>query len=151
MWYFSGILIAGLVVIILFMQCDIDLTKATDIDFVETGILNILLTNSDPYWRDSTNIIILEIGVCLDSQWIKVNNRPLTINPLKFTNSETILIGTAEVPTGQYNRILVKTENWAGTDRQVVCSPKVYTFKSHLRIETSLSSDFIISLDNIIN
>ncbi len=85
--------------------CDKDST-GIDSD-TGTGNLTILLTDA-PANYDSVNITFAEVSAHLDSAWINVLLDTITVNLLNWTNGNTLVLGSDEVPAGKYTQIRLK-------------------------------------------
>lgn len=73
----------------------------------ETGRLVVRLTDAAADF-DEVNITFSEISAHIDSSWITVQGEAQTVNLLEWNNGNSIIIGTAEVPAGQYTQIRLK-------------------------------------------
>jgi len=76
----------------------------------ETGTLVVRLTDAAADF-DQVNITFSEISAHIDSSWITVQGESQTVNLLEWNNGNSIIIGTAEVPAGQYTQIRLKIES----------------------------------------
>ena len=70
------------------------------------GILNIYITDA-PAVYDSVNITFSQVSAHIDSEWVTVTGEPVTVDILKWTNGNKLLIGSAEVPAGKYTQIRI--------------------------------------------
>ena len=70
----------------------------------QTGNLKISLTDS-PATYEAVNITFSEISANINEDWITVNSEPITVNLLEWNNGKSIVIGSAQVPAGQYSQI----------------------------------------------
>ena len=75
-----------------------------------TGTLSISLTDA-PAAYDSVIIVFSEISAHIDSEWIHVRREPIRVNLLDWSNGETILLGSADVPAGKYTQIRIKIDS----------------------------------------
>ena len=91
--------------ILLLTACDKE-TTAIRAD-KETGNLTILLTDA-PAAYDSVNITFAEISAHLDSEWVNVLIDTTTVNLLDWTNGNTMLLSSEDVPVGKYTQIRIK-------------------------------------------
>ena len=72
------------------------------------GTLNIYLTDAPAMMvYDSIKITFSQVSAHHDSGWITVTGNPMTVDLLEWTNGNTILVGSAEVPAGKYTQIRV--------------------------------------------
>jgi hypothetical protein len=83
------------------------------------GTLSISLTDA-PAAYDSVIIVFSEISAHIDSEWVHVKQEPVRINLLEWSNGETILLGSADVPAGKYTQIRIKIDSaFIGVNGQV--------------------------------
>jgi len=66
--------------------------------------LSIYLTDAAASY-DSVVIVFSEISAHIDSQWVHVKQEPVRVNLLEWSNGETLLLGSADVPSGKYTQI----------------------------------------------
>ena len=60
---------------------------------------------------DSVIIVFSEISAHIDSQWVHVTQEPMRVNLLNWSNGETLLLGSADVPAGKYTQIRIKIDS----------------------------------------
>lgn len=70
----------------------------------ETGTLKVSLTDA-PAGFEAVNVTFSEISANIDDAWITVQNQTQTVNLLEWSNGKTLVLGTAEVPAGDYTQI----------------------------------------------
>jgi len=75
-----------------------------------TGTLKISLTDA-PAAYDSVVIVFSEISAHIDSDWVHVKQEPVRVNLLDWSNGETFLLGSADVPAGKYTQIRIKIDS----------------------------------------
>jgi len=75
-----------------------------------TGTLSISLTDA-PAAYDSVIIVFSEISAHIDSEWVHVKQDPVRVNLLDWSNGETILLGSVDVPAGKYTQIRIKIDS----------------------------------------
>lgn len=69
---------------------------------------------------DSVVIVFSEISAHIDSQWIHVKQEPVRVNLLEWSNGETLLLGSADVPAGKYTQIrLIIDSAFVGVNEEV--------------------------------
>ena len=71
------------------------------------GTLKISITDA-PASFEAVNITFSEISVHTNGEWITVRDEtedPITINLLEWNNGQSIVIGTADVPSGLYTQV----------------------------------------------
>lgn len=73
----------------------------------ETGTLVVRLTDA-PGDYDAVNITFSEVSAHIDGEWIVVRDETTTVNLLEWNNGNSLVLGTAEVPAGQYTQIRLK-------------------------------------------
>lgn len=66
--------------------------------------LSVYLTDASAHY-DSVIIVFSEISAHIDSQWVHVTQNPMRVNLLDWSNGETLLLGSADVPAGKYTQI----------------------------------------------
>lgn len=97
-----------LVSAILVYHCD---TNSTSIDPKDsTGKLSILLTDA-PAVYDSVIITFSEISAHIDNDWVTVRQDPIRVNLLEWSNGQTFVLGSSDVPAGKYTQIRVKIDS----------------------------------------
>ncbi len=74
-----------------------------------SGQLTLLLTDA-PAVYDSVMITFSEIGAHIDSDWVYIQQSPVKADLLEWTNGETMILGSAEVPAGKYTQIRLKID-----------------------------------------
>lgn len=81
--------------------------------------LSVYLTDAGaPY--DSVIIVFSEISAHIDSQWVHVKQEPIRVNLSDWSNGETLLLGSADVPAGKYTQIRLKIDSaFVGINGQV--------------------------------
>jgi hypothetical protein len=86
----------------LFFGCEEDATG------LEPGMarLNVYMTDAAALY-DSVNITFSQVSAHIDSQWIMVTGDPVTVDLLKWTNGNKLLIGSADVPAGKYTQVRI--------------------------------------------
>lgn len=95
------ILILTIFAVLLFLSsCEKDATG------IDPGMarLNIYVTDA-PAVYDSVKITFSTISAHIDSEWVTVSGDPVTVDLLKWTNGEKLLIGSSDVPPGKYTQI----------------------------------------------
>jgi len=75
-----------------------------------TGTLSISLTDA-PAAYDSVIIVFSEISAHIDSEWVFIKQDPVRVNLLDWSNGETFLLGSADVPAGKYTQIRIKIDS----------------------------------------
>ncbi|HKJ81000.1 MAG TPA: DUF4382 domain-containing protein [Ignavibacteriaceae bacterium] len=60
---------------------------------------------------DSVVIVFSEISAHIDSQWVHVTQEQRRVNLLEWSNGETLLLGSADVPAGKYTQVRVKIDS----------------------------------------
>lgn len=100
-------LIASLFLIaMIFAGCEKDSTSSQSTP--GTGTLRIYLTDAPTTAHfDSINIRFSQVSAHLNSEWIAVQNIPITVNLLDLVNGQTIVFGSNEVPAGKYTQIRI--------------------------------------------
>jgi hypothetical protein len=73
----------------------------------KTGNLTILLTDAAANY-DSVNITFAEVSAHLDSTWLNVLTDTTTVNLLDWSNGNTMILGSEDVPAGKYTQIRIK-------------------------------------------
>lgn len=91
--------------LIIFSGCGKNSTEPSS-----TGTLKINLTDS-PADYDAVNIVFSEISAHINDEWITVRGEPIKVNLLEWNNGKSIVIGTAEVPSGHYTQIRLKIDS----------------------------------------
>ena len=74
-----------------------------------TGTLSISLTDA-PAAYDSVIIVFSQISAHIDSEWVHVVKEQVRVNLLDWSNGETMLLGSEDVPAGKYTQIRIKIE-----------------------------------------
>ena len=69
-----------------------------------TGVLTVSLTDA-PSTFEEVNITFSEISAHIDKAWVTVAGDPTTVNLLEWNNGSSVVLGTAEVPSGHYTQI----------------------------------------------
>ncbi len=135
--------------IILIIGCEKDATGLAE----GHGRLNIYITDAAAVY-DSVNITFSQISAHTDSGWITVTGEPVTVDLLKWTNGNKLLIGSADVPAGKYTQIRLIID-----DAEIGIGGKVYPltvpsgaqtglkFGPQFTIEEGLSYELIIDFD----
>jgi len=70
------------------------------------GRLNVYMTDAAALY-DSVNITFSQVSAHIDSDWVMVTGDPVTVDLLKWTNGNKLLIGSADVPTGIYTQVRI--------------------------------------------
>jgi hypothetical protein len=70
----------------------------------QTGTLTISLTDA-PADVEQVNITFSEVSAHIGSEWVTVRSEPVTLDLLEWNNGKSIVLGTAEVPPGDYTQI----------------------------------------------
>jgi len=105
-----------LLVITLTLQYCSDSTNSNN---DKMGNLSIYITDA-PAAYDSVIIIFSEISAHIDSEWVNVTQEPVRVNLLDWSNGETFLVGSADVPAGKYTQIRIKIDSaFIGVDGTV--------------------------------
>jgi len=73
----------------------------------ETGTLVVRLTDA-PGDYEAVNITFSEVSAHIDGEWIVVRDDTTTVNLLEWNNGNSLVLGTADVPAGQYTQIRLK-------------------------------------------
>lgn len=71
----------------------------------QTGTLTVSLTDAPVTDLDEVNITFSEVSAHIDNEWLTVRGEPITVDLLEWNNGQSITIGTAEVPSGDYTQI----------------------------------------------
>jgi len=74
-----------------------------------TGTLSISVTDA-PAAYDSVIIVFSQISAHIDSEWVHVVKEPVRVNLLDWSNGETLLLGSEDVPAGKYTQIRIKID-----------------------------------------
>ncbi len=83
------------------------------------GRLNIYMTDAAALY-DSVNITFSQVSAHIDSEWVTVTGDPVTVDLLKWTNGNKLLIGSADVPAGKYTQVrLIIDDAEIGVDDEV--------------------------------
>jgi hypothetical protein len=91
----------------------------TGIDPPQEGTLKIYLTDAAAVY-DSVNITFAEISAHLNSTWLTVVTDTMTINLLDWSNGNSMILGSNNVPAGKYTQIRIKIiDAEIGVDGQV--------------------------------
>jgi len=73
----------------------------------QMGTLEVSLTDA-PGIYEAVNVTFSEISANIDGEWIAVRDQaPITVNLLDWNNGNSMVLGTAEVPSGHYTQIRV--------------------------------------------
>ena len=102
-------------VFILLYSCEKDATG------IDPGMarLNIYITDA-PAVYESVKITFSTVSAHIDSEWVTVSGEPTTVDLLKWTNGEKLLLGSADVPAGKYTQIrLIIDDAEIGVDSEV--------------------------------
>ncbi len=84
-----------------------------------SATLTISLTDA-PAAYDSVVIVFSEISAHIDSQWVHILRDPLRVNLLDWSNGETFLLGSEDVPAGKYSQIrLIIDSAFVGVNGEV--------------------------------
>jgi len=70
----------------------------------QTGTLRVHLTDA-PGAYEAVNITFSEVSAHIDNDWITVQDDPQVIDLLEWNSGKSIVLGTAEVPAGNYTQI----------------------------------------------
>lgn len=97
---FKVLILFVITIFITFNSCK----DSTGQDADGTGVLQISLTDAAADFQE-VNISFSQISAHIDSQWVTVNDTSQTINLLEWSNGRSLVIGSAEVPSGRYNQI----------------------------------------------
>ena len=100
------LLLFFLIAVIILNKCNRDSTSSN----TNTGTLSISLTDA-PAAYDSVIVVFSEISAHIDSEWVHVQQEPIRVNLLDWSNGETFLLGSAEVPAGKYTQIRIKIDS----------------------------------------
>jgi hypothetical protein len=115
MWKCETITMLLLMASFLLFGCEKDSTGLAP----DQGILNVYVTDA-PAVCDSVNITFSQVSAHIDSEWVTVTGEPVTVDLLKWTNGNKLLIGSAEVPAGKYTQIrIIIDEAEVGVDGKV--------------------------------
>ena len=74
------------------------------------GTLKISLTDA-PADFEEVNITFSDIRVRIGNEWITVRGEPIIANLLEWNNGKSIVLGTADVPAGNYTQIRLIIED----------------------------------------
>jgi hypothetical protein len=91
-----------LIFLLVFAGCEKD---ATGLESGQ-GRLNVYMTDAAALY-DSVNITFSQVSAHIDSDWVMVTGDPVTVDLLKWTNGNKLLIGSADVPTGKYSQVRI--------------------------------------------
>lgn len=81
--------------------------------------LSISVTDA-PAAYDSLVIVFSEISAHIDSEWVHVVQDPVRVNLLEWSNGKALLLGSADVPAGQYTQVRIKIDSaFVGVDGQL--------------------------------
>jgi len=84
-----------------------------------TAQLAIYLTDAGACY-DSVVIVFSEISAHIDSQWVHVKLDTQRVNLLDWSNGETLLLGSADVPAGKYTQVRIMIDSaFVGVDGKV--------------------------------
>jgi hypothetical protein len=70
------------------------------------GRLNVYMTDAAAIY-DSVNITFSQVSAHIDSEWVMVTGDPVTVDLLKWTNGNKLLIGSTDVPAGKYTQVRI--------------------------------------------
>ncbi len=114
----NGIYILLILIVMGFVLNNCNSNSASSGD-ENVGTLSISITDA-PAAYDSVIIVFSEISAHIDSDWVHVKQEPVRINLLEWTNGETFLLGSANVPAGKYTQIRIKIDSaYIGVKGQV--------------------------------
>ena len=68
--------------------------------------LTVYLTDAAAVY-DSVNITFTEVSAHIDSNWIMIKGDPVTVDLLEWANGRKFLIGSADVPAGNYTQVRI--------------------------------------------
>jgi hypothetical protein len=117
------------------------------------GRLNLYVTDAAADY-DSVNITFSQVSAHLDSNWITVSGDPVTVDLLKWTNGNKLLIGSEDVPVGYYTQIRIIID-----DAEIGVNDTVHTLSvpsgaqtglklgPPFNIEEGLSYEMVIDFD----
>jgi Domain of unknown function (DUF4382) len=98
----------------------------------KTAELAIYLTDASACY-DSVVIVFSEISAHIDSQWVHVKQDQQRVNLMDWSNGETFLLGSADVPAGKYTQVRIMIDSaFVGVNGQV------YTMKVPSGAQTGL-------------
>jgi hypothetical protein len=107
----------------------------------QMGTLQVSLTDA-PAVFEAVNITFSEISAHIDSEWVAVRaNDPITVNLLEWNNGKSIVLGTAEVPSGDYTQIRLKIDS---TEVVIDGKPHGVTVPSDAQTGLKLVSNFSV-------
>jgi hypothetical protein len=110
------ILIITLFLLTLFILNNCENSTNSD---TNTAKLAVYLTDATAHY-DSVIIVFSEISAHIDSQWVHVSQQPRRVDLLDWSNGETLLLGSADVPAGKYTQIRIKIDSaFVGVDGEV--------------------------------
>ena len=92
----------SIIIIFAFTACEKD---ATGLESGQ-GRLNVYMTDAAALY-DSVNITFSHVSAHIDSDWVMVTGDPITVDLLKWTNGNKLLIGSADVPAGKYTQVRI--------------------------------------------
>jgi len=111
-------LIASLFLIaIIFGSCEKDSTSSKP-KTTGNSKLTIYLTDAPSIAQfDSINIKFSHVSAHFDSEWITVQDTPITVNMLDLINGNVIVFGSNDVPAGKYTQIrIIIDDAWVVVD-----------------------------------
>ncbi len=109
------LIVAILALLFTLNNCDSNSTNSQN----GNGTLQISLTDA-PAAYDSVIIHFSEVSAHIDSDWVNVSIDPMRVNLLEWSNGETMLLGSADVPAGDYSQIrLIIDSAFVGVRGQV--------------------------------
>jgi len=137
------------ILIALFTGCEKDSTGSKP----NTGTLKIFLADS-PAMYDSVNITFSEISAHLDSEWVRVQGQPKTVNLLDYANGNALLLSSANVPAGKYTQIRLIIDSatvWVDSQSHPLVVPSGaqtgLKFGPQFTISEGLSYELLIDFD----
>jgi len=100
---------------LILQQCSESSNSSND----NIGKLSVFITDA-PAAYDSVIVVFSEISAHIDSEWVSVTHEPVRVNLLNWSNGETFLLGSADVPAGKYTQIRIKIDSaFIGVDGTV--------------------------------
>jgi len=90
----------------LLLGCDNEPNKPSG----DSGYMIVHLTDA-PAFFDAVNITFSDISFHLDSVWVKIRKKPITVNLLDWTDGKTMVLGEGEIPAGHYTQLRLLIES----------------------------------------
>lgn len=116
----------------------------------EGGKISLYLTDA-PGDYEEVNITFSEVSAHIDSEWITVVGEPITVNLLDYSNGNSFLMGSEDVPAGKYTQVRL----WI-TSASLVVNGETYNlivpsgklrFGPEFTIEPGMNYEMVIDFD----